>query len=175
DHAAQSGADYVHVGLLDEVEDYVPDYELIAEWNGSIIFASRGCVRKCGFCSVPKLEGKPSAFRYEIKHLIHPKHDRLVFYDNNILGNENWRQIFNEVIELQLAADFNQGLDARLITDEVAEKLSRMNVFPWIRLAYDYSGIRSYLEQAIKALKAHGIRKRDIMVYVLFNYTDDPE
>ncbi len=60
DHAALSGADEVHVGLLPDAESLRPDWDLIPEWDGSVLFASRGCVRKCGFCSVPKLEGRPS-------------------------------------------------------------------------------------------------------------------
>src|SRR6266851_5782449 len=76
DHAATSGVDFVHRGLMDEAEGFMPDYDLVPQWDGSIMFASRGCIRRCGFCSVPKLEGRPSALKYSIKHLIYPGHSR---------------------------------------------------------------------------------------------------
>lgn len=69
DHAARSGADEIHVGLYPEAEDMMPAWDLVPEWDGSILFASRGCIRKCGFCSVPKLEGRPQAFKYGIPSL----------------------------------------------------------------------------------------------------------
>ena len=100
EHAALSGADVVHTGLVSEAESIQPAYDLVPEWNGTILFASRGCIRRCGFCSVPKLEGRPSAFRYGIRNLIYPGHKRVIFWDNNILGNPNWRSVFDEMADL---------------------------------------------------------------------------
>lgn len=98
EHAALSGADEVHVGLYPEAEELMPAWDLVPDWDGSILFASRGCVRKCGFCSVPKLEGRPQDLKYGIRHLIWPGHTRVILWDNNILGNLNWEAIFDELI-----------------------------------------------------------------------------
>src|SRR5438552_3911689 len=174
EHAATSGADEIHVGLLPETEDLMPAWDLIPEWDGSILFASRGCIRKCGFCSVPKLEGRPQSFKYGIRHLVWPKHSRVILWDNNILGNANWRAIFTELEEIGREVDFNQGLDARLITDEVAERLSSLK-FHSLRHAYDYKGVGPYVERALERLEAVGIRRRQVVVYTLYNYIDDPE
>jgi len=174
EHAALSGADEVHVGLLPEAEALMPAYDLVPEWNATILFASRGCIRKCGFCSVPKLEGPPSTFRYGIRDLMYPGHERVIFWDNNILGNPNWRSVFDEVAELQIEVDFNQGLDARLLTEEVAEKVARCRMRT-IRLAYDYIGVGPYIEKAVDRLRQLGVSSRKIVVYTLYNYVDDPE
>lgn len=174
DHAIMSGADYIHEGLFYEAEDLMPDYSLIPQWKSSIVFASRGCIRSCGFCTVPKLEGKPSALKHSIKHLIYPGHKRIILWDNNILGNQNWSSIFDELFEIGLGVDFNQGLDARLITNKVAQKIARLKT-ETIRLAYDCRTMRSQLERAISRLNDEGVRKRKIIVYTLYNYTDDPE
>ncbi|EQD68181.1 hypothetical protein B2A_00530, partial [mine drainage metagenome] len=123
DHAKLLGADEVHVGLKRELEDLVPSWDLIPEWDGSILFASRGCIRKCGFCSVPKLEGPPTDLREKVRNLIYPGHKRVILWDNNILGNENWEPVFDELAGFNLEVDFNQGLDARRVTPEVAKKL----------------------------------------------------
>jgi len=174
EHARESGADDIHVGLFPEAEDLMPAWDLIPEWDGSIMFASRGCVRKCGFCSVPKLEGRPQAFKYGIRDLIWPGHSRVILWDNNILGNANWRAIFDELAEIGLEVDFNQGLDARLITDEVAQKLSRLRFYN-VRIAYDYKGVGPYVKKALERLQAVGIPRRRVVVYTLYNYIDDPE
>jgi hypothetical protein len=177
EHAKESGADILYRGLFEEAEDLMPAYELLEEkgwkWDGSIIFSSRGCIRNCIFCAVPKLEGKPSHVRYSIKHLIYPKHTRVILWDNNILGCSNWRSVFDELHEIGLKVDFNQGLDARLFTDEVAEKLAKLRM-EVIRIAYDDLRTREAVEKAIQCMSDAGIKKRKIIVYTLYNYTDDP-
>jgi hypothetical protein len=174
EHAKISGADEIHTGLYHPAEMLMPDYDLVPEWDGSILFASRGCVRNCSFCSVPSLEGPPSAFRYSISELVHPRHTRVILWDNNILANANWRAIFDELEKLNLIVDFNQGLDARLINDDVAQRISRLRMNA-IRLAYDYRTAGPAVEKAIERLRANGVRPRKILVYALFNYIDDPE
>jgi hypothetical protein len=172
DHAKMSGADKVQVGIYPAAEDCLPDYDLVPDWDATILFASRGCIRRCGFCSVPKIEGglKP---KRTIKDLIDPRHKRIVLFDNDILGSPNWPQIFDELAETGLPVDFNQGLDARLITDEAAEKIAKLKMHA-IRLAFDYSGIRKFVERAITTLEAHGVKRRKLIFYALYNYIDDP-
>jgi len=174
EHAKLSGADHIYEGLFAEAENLMPAYDLVPEWDGSIIFSSRGCIRRCGFCAVPKLEGKPNGLKYSIKHLIYPGHTKVILWDNNILANPNWKAIFDELIELGLKVDFNQGLDARLISERSAEKLSQMKL-QFVRLAYDTQKVGSSVKRAIELLYQHGIRKKKIIVYTLFNFEDDPE
>jgi pyruvate-formate lyase-activating enzyme len=174
-HAEASGADRVWSGIFPEAEDLMPAYDLVPEWQSTLLFTSRGCVRRCGFCSVPKLEGQLSRVKQGIRSMIYPGHNKVVFFDNNILASSTWRSIFQELVELEIKVDFNQGLDARLINDEAAELISNMRIEPFVRLAYDYKGVRDYLERAIRTLKEHGVNGREIMVYILFNYLDDPE
>lgn len=47
--------------------------------NSGMGFTSRGCVRECGFCFVPKKEGK---FHYvaEIKDIINPKRNVIILH-----------------------------------------------------------------------------------------------
>jgi radical SAM superfamily enzyme YgiQ (UPF0313 family) len=56
DHIRDSFPDIdVHQGLLHEVEDLLPDYSLVPDWDTSLIFSSRGCIRKCPFCAVRQI------------------------------------------------------------------------------------------------------------------------
>lgn len=175
DHLFQTFGDRIeiHKGLLSELEELLPDYSLVPEWTTSIVFSSRGCIRKCPFCSVPEIEPKFEA-KNSIKHLIYPGHNKVTLWDNNILASPYWRNIFNELEELGLEVDFNQGLDARLLTEETALRLKRLKV-PVVRLAYDSDGIKIPLRNAIGLLKDVGIRGRRIVVYCLYGHSDTPD
>lgn len=174
EHAALSGADEIHVGLHLEAEGYLPAWDLVPQWDASILFAARGCVRRCGFCSVPKLEGPIREPVDGIRAHVYPGHTKIVLWDNNILGVPTWRDIFHELAEIGLEVDFNQGLDARLVTDEVAEALKELNI-PRIRLAYDYNGVGRYVEKALERIEAAGFSRRSVVVYTLYNYIETPE
>jgi pyruvate-formate lyase-activating enzyme len=177
EHAARSGADRVYKGLFREAEDLMPDYSLVPEWDGSIVFSSRGCNNRCPFCAVPVLEGSLNSAKGSIRHLVYPGHTRIIFWDNNILQSPRWREIFDELEELGLRVDFNQGIDARLITDEVARRLSKLRLDSGggvkVRLGYDLRKNGPFVKRAIERLNAVGISARKVMVYTLFNYVDD--
>jgi len=176
-HAKLSGADIICRGILPEVEGVMPDYSLRPDWDGSIIFSSRGCNRNCGFCAVPKIEGKLNTIKSSIKDCVWPTHSRIIFFDNNFLFNKNKFKIFDELIELDKVVDFNQGLDARLIDEEIAECLGNLKYGKnsAIRIAYDTAEEEHPVKKTIQLLSENGISKRRIFVYALFNFNDTPE
>ena len=174
DHAKKSGADEIHHGLFEEAEDLLPDYSLVPEWQpASIVFSHRGCVRNCPYCAVPVLEPKRGPIR-SIRHLVHPRHTKVILWDNNTLGMASWRDLVAELKEIGLPVDFNQGLDARFITEEVAQEFKGLRLSP-VRMAYDVPGERKALERAIPALERAGFRRRRMIIYVLYNFEDSPE
>jgi hypothetical protein len=98
-------------------------------------------------------------------------------WDNNVLGESHWRDLFAELRELKVEVDFNQGLDARLVTEEVASGLTSLNM-PTIRFAYDFPGMQKGMQRAVTNLRAAGLSGRrfgHICCYVLYNYRDTPE
>jgi len=181
EHAALSGIDPGHIfkGVYDKAEDLCPDYSLVPQWNekvgASIIFSSRGCIRSCTYCAVPRIEGRLRNERNSIKHLIWPGHKRVIFFDNNFLASSGWGDILDEVEELGLRVDFNQGLDARLITDKVALRISQLKIDRFVRLSYDTMEMRRCVEKGIGLLRSNGVDGRNILVYTLYNFTDSPQ
>ena len=151
----------------------MPDYSLVPEWAASIMFSMRGCIRKCAFCAVPRLEGKSVGRSANISNLIQPGHKRVILWDNNVLGMPNWPDVIDALKVANVSVDFNQGLDARLINDDVAVKLRQLRIDP-VRLAYDIPSERSAVEAAIESLRSAGFSKRRIIVYTLYNFTDGP-
>jgi len=174
EHAELSGADRVHKGLVLDSERFLPDYSLTPGWDSSIMFCTRGCIRKCAFCAVPRLEGKTSGPAQGIRGLVYSGHKKVVLWDNNILGVPNWRDVLAELRDLDVQVDFNQGLDARLITEEVAHHLTGLRVRP-IHMAYDIPSERKALKSAIPALEAAGFGRKRMIIYTLYNFTDTPE
>ena len=174
EHADLADVDEVRPGLFLEAERFLPDFSLVPDWESSIMFGTRGCIRKCAFCAVPRLEGKTWGPAESITDLVYPGHNKVVLWDNNILGVPNWRDIVEELHKLNLPVDFNQGLDARLINEEVAFELGRLRVNP-VRMAYDIPTERKALQRAIPALEKAGFKRRRMIAYTLYNFTDTPE
>ncbi len=178
DHLRETFGNRIEIrkGIQGKFDNILPDYSLVPDWNASIVFATRGCIRKCPFCSVSLLEPKFQALK-SIKHLVYPGHKKIIFWDNNILASPYLENIFDELEELNLEVDFNQGIDARLLTPYVAERLKRLKIL-YIRLAYDTIEMRNPLQKAINLLKEIGFKSRKILVYCLYNFpnpNDNPE
>ncbi len=178
EHAKQSGDINLHAGIFDEADNLMPAYDLVPSWDASIIQASRGCNNTCPYCAVWRIEGKIKCTKQTIKPLIYPNHKRIVLWDNNILQSPHWKTIFDELIwysqEKGMVIDFNQGLDARLIDEEAAKKISRMKTF-CVRISYDNIDQQKCIRRAIDLLNAQGMRRRHICAYMLFNYKETPD
>lgn len=180
EHASQNlNVDYIWKGVIPEAEKVCPDYSLVPEWDSSIGFSSRGCIRRCPFCAVWKMEPVYNA-NNSIEHFINPKYSQIVLWDNNFLASPHRDRIldylasYRNVSRKRVEVDFNQGLDARLVTPDTAKQLASLKT-KTIRLAYDNLGDRTAIATAIENLANAGISKKKILVYMLFNYTDSPE
>lgn len=70
------------------------------------------------------------------------------------------------------ALDFNQGLDARLVTLEKMEKLAETAIRP-LRIAFDHYDAKDIYIRAVEMAAACGIDH--LSNYLLYNYEDRPE
>lgn len=68
--------------------------------------------------------------------------------------------------------DFNQGLDARLVTDKKMKKLAEVNIKP-LRIAFDHYEQKDIYCEAIRCAAKCGIC--DLSNYLLYNFEDRPE
>lgn len=169
---------YIHIGLFKPAERYLPDYDILktvkkwSEWDSSILFASRGCIRRCPFCVVPKLEGKINSVKTSIKDYIYPGHKKIVLWDNNFLASPKCKEVIKELQDIGLVVDFNQGLDARLIDEEKARMLADLKIEIY-RLACDSLDEADAVKNAVKLLSNYGIRGRSILIYSMYNFFDN--
>lgn len=86
---------------------------------------------------------------------------------------------FNELYKAQFKPtsrirhiDFNQGLDARLVTNKKMKKLAEINIKP-LRIAFDHYEQRDIYCKAIRCAAKYGIH--DLSNYLLYNFKDRPE
>jgi hypothetical protein len=138
--------------------------------NPDAVFTSRGCIRNCSFCLVPKLEGCLKELdNWDAKPII---------CDNNLLATsqEHFDKVIDQLLERHLAGiDFNQGLDARILTDHHAERFAELPKDTIIRLAWDNIETETLYISAFNRLKQAGIKPQQIRTYVLIGYKDTPE
>jgi len=274
------------VGLLDKtgimddndiIIDQLPlDYSILHEIdyqypenNGYYGYMTRGCINKCPFCAVPKIEPIFNSY-ISIKEQIEYVKDKfgekqnLLLLDNNVLASERFNDIIDEIkacgfskddkyiasseyevaikglrsnyenkgyvkciIELykkllpklkkekqqeaysllkvnkltnqytaikekileldeyfaplfkqhhkviprMRSVDFNQGVDARLLTQEKANKLAEIPIKP-LRIAFDSWKYKEVYEKAIRITAKKGIK--NMSNYLLYNYDDKP-
>ncbi len=72
----------------------------------------------------------------------------------------------------QRYVDFNQGTDARYVTDELMKLMSEIPIRP-LRIAFDYWGMRKQYESAVRLAAKYGIK--ELSNYILYNFKDSPE
>jgi len=177
EHFEREGVE-VHQGLIPEAEQCGPDYSLLPESpEYSIAHTSRGCIRKCKFCMVSRLE--PTFHNREWLGDLAPGAKQIRFYDNNWLAKsvEDLGSDAGLIRGLVKAGritsvDFNQGLDCRLLTEEKADVLRGVPIKP-VRFAFDGMQEDGHYQRAVRMMAARGFR--EFMTYVLYNFMDTPK
>lgn len=82
--------------------------------------------------------------------------------------NEKYR---NKTPKLRFV-DFNQGTDARYVTDELMRLMSEIPIRP-LRIAFDYIGMKDKYINAVRLAAKYGIK--ELSNYILYNFNDKPE
>lgn len=154
--------------LPPEIDSMSPDYSIYPDCDYDLGFTTRGCIRNCPFCVVRKKEGR---FRiYEHPSQFHqPDHKKIVLMDNNILANQKWFfEVTDWIISNNLKVDFNQGLDIRLITEEVAKRIKELKPINHWRFAFDSLDYESSVKKGIKLLKDAGVNLRSKSLWYVY-------
>lgn len=162
---------------IDVYEHY--DYSIYPGFTGSIGFTQRGCRLKCGFCVVPKKEGKArsvNAISDIWRGEPHPRHLHLL--DNDFFGQprEQWQARIAEIRAGKFKVCFNQGINTRMIDDESAEALGSMQLYDdsfkvrRLYTAWDNLGDEERFFRGVDTLERHGVKPYTLLVYMLVGY-----
>ena len=183
------------------IEEAVPDYSILDHTtyrypvnDAYFGYASRGCVRKCSFCGVPKLEGEQRDMP-PLANLINGVSTRygekkdLVLMDNNITASARYQETIAEIADLGFQAgatiarngqrrvkrrvDFNQGVDARILAKSpmFLREMTKICISP-LRIAFDHIGVRKPYETSIRMAADNSIN--NLSNYMLYNFMDSP-
>jgi len=141
---------------------------ILQKLNPHATRTTTGCPNSCQFCGIGQ-------------KLIEPFFDELddwpdlpIICDNNLLGaSERHLQRVFERLRWWGWADFNQGLDCRKITPEIASELNSIGK-PIARIALDGWSVAGSWVKAINLLREAGFPKRRIHSYVMIGYGDEP-
>lgn len=153
-----------------EIEHIYPDYSLYPNIeNKAYGFLTRGCPNNCGFCLVTNKEGHCSKKVANLNEFWNGQKE-IVLMDANILACRDMKSLLNQLIESKASIDFNQGLDLRFITEDIALLLKQCKVKHY-HFAFDFMRNENEIVRGLKIV-------RDIInpsdhkafVYVLTNY-----
>lgn len=160
--------------LPDYVNRLMPDYSIYPNCDYDLGFTTRGCIRKCPFCIVPKKEGLFHKFQHPRDFHLNG-HKKSVLLDNNILADKDWFiEVCDYYISQKIAVDFTQGLDIRLVDKEIAEKLTEVKTFKPFKFAFDSCNYESEFKRGVEILQNAGLNLRsNANIYVYLN--DDTE
>jgi len=170
------------VDLTTTVEDFgvfgmEQDYSVYPNFRQSIGFTQRGCRLKCEFCVVPRKEGKvrPERTIAEIWRG-DPWPRELLLLDNDFFGQPEWRARIAEIRDGGFKVSFNQGINARCLTDEAAEAIASVDYrddsmkTKRIYTAWDSREDEERLFAGLNRLVKYGVKPDHIMVYMLVGY-----
>ena len=160
--------------LPQEIDAMYPDYSIYPDCDHAIGFLTRGCIRKCPWCIVPKKEGQIRPYQ-TWQGIKRPDSRDIVFMDNNVLACQHGLEQIEDMGGKNVRVDFNQGLDARLITDDVAKMLSKLKWIRQIRMSADTDAMLDVVLTAIDRLGKHGVKSYRVFVYVLVQDVESAE
>ena len=183
------------------IENLVPDYSILEQIeyvypvnDAYFLYGTRGCIRKCKFCGVPKLEGDQfdmPDIDVMVQRIIeqHGEKKDLIMMDNNVVASTKFKNIIAQALDLgfekgatferdghsrKRRVDFNQGVDARILvkSDTYLKEIGKLCIDP-LRIAFDHLGLKKHYNKSVRMASASGIEK--ISNYMLYNFMDTPE
>ena len=159
--------------LPSEIEHIYPDYELYHTMTKDTAygFLTRGCPRGCSFCHVAAKEGTRSIKVADLSEFWHGQKN-IVLCDPNILACKESESLLQQLIDSRAWVDFNQGLDARLLTPDKADLLGKIKVkeihFAWDRWQDKESVLRGL--ELYKRFAKRRPHDHNAIVYTLVNF-----
>ena len=132
-------------------------------------FLTRGCIRNCWFCKVPRFEGRLRVCD-TVQNVV-GDFKKAVLMDNNLLAYDGAVEAMRWLADHKVRADLNQGLDFRLVNDENMEALSQVKPFihTGYTFAFDDVSYESALERAMPTIKRWIPKPWGVRLYCYFH------
>lgn len=153
-----------------EIDRMQPDYNLYPRIDNKTAygFLTRGCPNKCKWCVVPTKEGKISPYM-DIEEIAVNGRKNIILMDNNVLASDYGLRQIEKIVSIGIRVDFNQGLDARLVTDDIAQLLAKVKWIKRIRFGCDTPGQIAECERATALIDKYGYKGEYFFYCILLN------
>ena len=155
--------------LPPEIAECDYDYSIYPACDYSILWFSRGCIRKCPFCVVWKKEG---GIKQVCPKPLNPRGKYIKIQDNNFFANPEWHEASRFLKSTGQRVEFSSGIDIRILDDQQGRVLSKLKIHGQIHIAWD-----NPKEAIIENLKklTRFVNPYKVMCYVLIGYWSTPE
>ena len=155
--------------LPEEVERSIAmDYSLYPQYDFSIQFFSRGCIRHCPFCLVHDKEGAI----HPVEPLqLNPNGKHIEVLDNNFFANPQWKSAIDYLLAAKQKVNLH-GVDIRIMNEEQAFWLNKLPLHKSVHIAWDLPQVdlTDKLREVIRYIKPW-----KLMCYVLVGFNSTME
>ncbi len=164
----------VRSSLPGDMDRLQPDYSLYpaVDSRTSYGFLTRGCPNRCRWCVVPQKEGGIRPYMDVDDITLHGERPYAVLMDNNVLACDYGLSQLEKIAERGYHVDFNQGLDARLVTLDVARLLARVKWIKRIRFGCDTTAQIVECERAIQLVRQAGYKGEFFLYCILIDFAE---
>lgn len=163
----------IHSVLPDCVDGLQPDYSLYPSIPGNTAygFLTRGCPNHCRWCIVPQKEGEIRPYM-DVDDIAAGGRDHLILMDNNVLACDYGLAQIEKIVQRKYYVDFNQALDARLVTPDVARLLAKVKWIKRIRFGCDTPKQIDFCERAIDLIRSAGYRGEFFLYCIIMDFDE---
>lgn len=171
------------VPLPDPVEHAAPDYSLYSSWAAglnatakrryldfSIGYTTRHCFRGCSFCVNRKY--KKVERHSPVGEFVDPSRKYIYLLDDNLLGFPGWRQILDDLDGTGKRYQYLQGLDLRLMADEVARRLNSARYYDDFIFAFDDVNDEPLVREKLAIWRRHCHKNTKLYTFCAYKSTD---
>lgn len=155
--------------LPKEIEESTAmDYSLYPQYQFSIQFFSRGCIRHCPFCLVREKEGYITPVT---PVNLNPLGKHIEVLDNNFFANPAWHDAIEYLLSAKQKVNLH-GVDVRIMDEEQAYWLNRLPLYKSIHIAWDFPQLD--LTEKLREVTRY-IKPYKLMCYVLVGFNSTIE
>ena len=168
DEIERGGTGYdIRKALPNEIDRLQPDYDFLGVPSDTAYgFLTRGCPNKCKWCVVPIKEGKQRPYM-DVEEIAIEGRKNLILMDNNVLASDYGLEQIEKIIKNGYRVDFNQALDARLVTEDIAKMLAQVIWISVIRFGCDTPKQIGECNRAMQMIDKHRKNPASYLLYTM--------
>lgn len=164
----------IHSKLPGIVDRLQPDYSIYPgiDKRTSYGFLTRGCPNHCKWCVVPAKEGNVKPYMDIDDITMNGERPYAILMDNNVLASQYGISQIEKIISKQYHVDFNQALDARLVTPEIAKLLAQVKWIKRIRFGCDTQRQIDECKRAIELIRSYGYKGEFFLYCIIMDFEE---